>query len=146
MHAAGIDFDSAFGDERLRETQRAHKPGRLVVGAVQVEQAKDFIADQVQASLLAKLHELQQRAAGIASRQGIVGIAQQHGFDADPLVGKVVGGLQRGEEVVVPVGVSGRLCNNQIDVGSSLEDCCEARCEDVLVSCAWELGLGVCDA
>ena len=56
---AWIYLDGTGRDERFRQAKCADKVWCFAVGPVQLEESVDFIADQVQSSLLAKLHEVE---------------------------------------------------------------------------------------
>ena len=93
------------------------------------ESAVDFIRDQMKTSLLTKLHELQKRASGIASRERVLRIAHEYRFDARPVGREVVCRLQGGEEVIVVVLVCGWLGKDDVDVCSRLDGMREAVCK-----------------
>lgn len=75
MHVAWIYFDSTGWYERFGETKCTDKIRGFLVGAVEFDEGVDFIADQVEAPFLTKLHEVKQGLAGITPRKGVVGIA-----------------------------------------------------------------------
>lgn len=67
---------------------------------------------------MTELHELDEFVSGIASRDGVVRVADQDGLDARLAGREVVGCLQGGEQVVVVVEVSGRVGDYDVDIGS----------------------------
>ena len=67
MNMAWIDFDGTGWYERFCETKCADEIWGFLVGAVELDEGVDFIADQVESPLLTKLHKVQEGLAGVTS-------------------------------------------------------------------------------